>query len=107
MDKILYTIAQCCEIAAIGRTKFYELIANGEIPARKIGRKTLVAAADLQAWAERLPVLGCQVALPDRHKEALQGLPREQLQRHGRSRPTPSQTTADNEAPAPKARRKG
>ncbi len=55
MDQLLYTIPQCCRLAAIGRTKFYELVANGEIPLRKIGKKSLVAAADLRRWAERLP----------------------------------------------------
>jgi len=44
-------------MAAIGRTKFYELVASGEIPVRKVGKKTLVAAADLQNWAERLPTI--------------------------------------------------
>jgi excisionase family DNA binding protein len=57
MDQLLYTIAQCCRLAAIGRTKFYELVASGEIPVRKVGKKTLVAAADLKRWAERLPAI--------------------------------------------------
>ena len=55
MDQLLYTVAQSCQMAAIGRTKFYELVASGEIPVRKVGKKTLVAAADLKQWAERLP----------------------------------------------------
>jgi excisionase family DNA binding protein len=57
MEQLLYTIPQCCRLAAIGRTKFYELVARGEIPARKVGKKTLVAAVDLQRWAERLPAI--------------------------------------------------
>jgi excisionase family DNA binding protein len=57
MDQLLYTIAQCCRMAAIGRTKFYELVASGEIPVRKIGKKTLVAASDLRDWVERLPAI--------------------------------------------------
>jgi excisionase family DNA binding protein len=57
MHQLLYTIAECCRMAAIGRTKFYELIANGEIPVRKIGKKTLVAASDLRDWVERLPAI--------------------------------------------------
>jgi excisionase family DNA binding protein len=57
MDQLLYTISQCCRMAAIGRTKFYELVANGEIPVRKIGKKTLVAAADLRTFVERLPAI--------------------------------------------------
>jgi len=56
-QQLLYTITQCCRMAAIGRTKFYELIANGEIPVRKIGKKTLVAASDLHDWVERLPAI--------------------------------------------------
>ena len=55
MDQLLYTIGQCCRLAAIGRTKFYELVARGEIPVRKVGKKTLVAAADLKGWVDRLP----------------------------------------------------
>ena len=55
MDQFLYTIPQCCRLAAIGKTKFYELVASGEIPVRKVGKKSLVAAADLKRWADRLP----------------------------------------------------
>jgi excisionase family DNA binding protein len=55
MDQLLYTISQCCQVTAIGRTKFYELVASGEIPVRKIGKRTVVAAADLRDWVERLP----------------------------------------------------
>jgi excisionase family DNA binding protein len=57
MDQLLYTIPQCCQIAAIGRTKFYELVASGEIPVRKIGKKSLVAACDLRDWVARLPAI--------------------------------------------------
>ena len=57
MEQLLYTITQCCRMAAIGRTKFYQLVASGEIPVRKVGKKTLVAAADLQNWVERLPTM--------------------------------------------------
>jgi excisionase family DNA binding protein len=57
MDQLLYTIAQCCRMAAIGRTKFYELISTGDIPVRKIGKKTLVVASDLHDWIQRLPAL--------------------------------------------------
>lgn len=57
MDQLLYSIAQCCRMAAIGRTKFYQLVASGEIPVRKIGKRTLVAAADLKRWVERLPTI--------------------------------------------------
>jgi excisionase family DNA binding protein len=57
MDQLLYTISECCRLAAIGRTKFYELVASGEIPVRKVGKKSLVAAADLKRWTEQLPAV--------------------------------------------------
>jgi excisionase family DNA binding protein len=56
-DRLLYTVPECCRLAAIGRTKFYELVAGGEIPIRKVGKKSLVAAADLKRWAEQLPAI--------------------------------------------------
>jgi len=56
--KLLYTISECCRLASIGRTKLYELVASGEIPTRKVGKKTLIAAADLQRWADQLPTKG-------------------------------------------------
>jgi excisionase family DNA binding protein len=57
MNPLLYSIGDSCRLIGIGRTKLYELIASGEIPIRKIGKKTLVAAADLHRWAERLPIV--------------------------------------------------
>jgi excisionase family DNA binding protein len=57
MRQLLYTVNECCRLAAIGRTKFYELVASGEIPARKVGRKTLVPADALQQWADDLPAI--------------------------------------------------
>jgi excisionase family DNA binding protein len=57
MDKLLLTINQCCWLAGIGRTKFYELVASGEIPVRKVGKKTLVTAADLKRWTDHLPAM--------------------------------------------------
>jgi excisionase family DNA binding protein len=56
-QKLLYSISDTCRLLSIGRTKLYELIGSGEIPVRKLGKKSLVAAADLNRWANRLPAL--------------------------------------------------
>lgn len=40
---------------AIGLTTLDELIASGEVLARKNGRRTLVNVASLSAWVEGLP----------------------------------------------------
>lgn len=55
MEPLLFSIADCCRLTGLGRTKFYELVASGAIPLRKVGKKSLIAAADLKRWAEELP----------------------------------------------------
>jgi excisionase family DNA binding protein len=55
--KLFYSISETCGLLSLGRTKLYELIASGELPLRKVGKKSLVAAADLTRWAARLPAL--------------------------------------------------
>jgi len=42
----------------VGRDKLYCLIREGKLPARKLGRKTLILASDLEAFLEALPRLG-------------------------------------------------
>jgi excisionase family DNA binding protein len=57
MDELLLSVTQCCRLISVGRTRFYELVGSGEIPIRKVGRRTLVATADLKQWAAHLPVI--------------------------------------------------
>lgn len=40
-------------ILGIGRTKAYELVATGELPAIKIGRCVRVSRKELDEWIER------------------------------------------------------
>jgi excisionase family DNA binding protein len=61
-QKLFYTISESCRLLSVGKTKLYELIASGEIPLRKIGKKSLVAAADLKRWADRLPAIAAKPA---------------------------------------------
>lgn len=42
------------ELGGIGRTKFYELLANGELRSVKVGRRRLVPANAIVEYVQRL-----------------------------------------------------
>lgn len=50
-----YTVNAFCEWASIGRSKFYQEVQEGRLRLRKIGRKSVVTAADAEAWLNSLP----------------------------------------------------
>ena len=45
--KLAYSIAEAASAISIGRSKLYELIAEGRLETRKIGKRTLIPAASL------------------------------------------------------------
>jgi excisionase family DNA binding protein len=49
------SIAEACAMAGIGRTKIYEAISGGKLPARKFGKRTLILRDDLRRFLESLP----------------------------------------------------
>lgn len=51
------SIADACTVAGIGRTKIYQAIADGELVARKYGKRTLILRTDLQAFLASLPTV--------------------------------------------------
>ena len=55
--KRLLTVPEAAFGYGISRSKFYEEVAAGRIPLRKCGRRTLVAADDMEAWAAGLPIV--------------------------------------------------
>jgi excisionase family DNA binding protein len=57
-DVLALSIEQARARLGIGRDPLYKLIRQGKLPARKLGRRTLILAADLQAYAEALPAYG-------------------------------------------------
>ena len=50
-----FTVAQAVEFSGIGRTKFYELIKQGKIVPRKVGKRTLVIRDELIEFLNNLP----------------------------------------------------
>jgi excisionase family DNA binding protein len=55
---VAYRPEQVAEIINVGRTKVFEMIASGELRARKLGRATLITSDDLRDCLSRLPLAG-------------------------------------------------
>jgi excisionase family DNA binding protein len=51
-EPIAYSVADACRVSSIGRTRLYQLIGEGRLEARKVGRRTLIPAASLRALIE-------------------------------------------------------
>ena len=57
-SRVAYSIAEVMALSGLGRDTLYKAIHAGRLPARKLGRRTVVLASDLQAFLEALPVMG-------------------------------------------------
>lgn len=57
MNKRMLSVNDFCRLYGIGRTKTYELIARGELRARRVGNRTLIPFDDAEAWAAKLPTI--------------------------------------------------
>jgi excisionase family DNA binding protein len=71
MEQLFASVSECCEALAIGRTKFYQLVASGKITVRKIGKKTLVPITEVRQWAAQLPHLEAESTVqPNRDSDS-------------------------------------
>jgi predicted DNA-binding transcriptional regulator AlpA len=53
----VFTIAEFLQRYGIGRSRFYEEVAAGRLPLRKLGKKSLVAIDDAEKWLASLPIV--------------------------------------------------
>lgn len=53
-EQLLYRVEDAARVLSLGRSKTFELIANGEIKSVQIGRSRRVPRAALEAYAARL-----------------------------------------------------
>ena len=56
------SIPQAGNFLGCGRSFVYSLISSGDLPARKLGRRTVVLRRDAEALLERLPLASVTVA---------------------------------------------
>ena len=57
-DRLAYRVKEAAESLAISRSRFYELVAAGEIRVLKDGSRTLVRRSELVAYLDRLEEAG-------------------------------------------------
>lgn len=51
------SLPEACKIAGLGRTTVYQAIADGQLVARKVGKRTIILRQDLNRFLVALPVL--------------------------------------------------
>jgi excisionase family DNA binding protein len=51
------TVPEACKVCGLGRTKLYQAITDGQLIARKFGKRTLILRQDLQQFLAALPVI--------------------------------------------------
>lgn len=49
LEPLAYSVNEACRLSSLGRTRLYELIGEGRLEMRKIGKRTLIPAASLRA----------------------------------------------------------
>lgn len=49
IEPLAYSISEACRVSSLGRTRLYQLIGEGRLEVRKIGKRTLIPAASLRA----------------------------------------------------------
>ena len=56
MEKLLLRPAEAGEVLGLGRSKIYELLANGSIPSIRIGKSVRVPVERLREWLNNQPL---------------------------------------------------
>ena len=52
--QLSYSISEACAMTGIGRTRLYEAIKQGLLPAKKYGKRTILLKDDLECFLNSL-----------------------------------------------------
>jgi excisionase family DNA binding protein len=63
-DRLALGVHDVCRLTGLGRTTIYATIKAGDLVARKLGRRTVILAADLEVFLAKLPPIGAKVTEP-------------------------------------------
>lgn len=69
MERLAYAPKEASELLSCSRSKLYELIASGNIRAMSLGRRTLIARAELERFIESLPLASIRQSMADASTE--------------------------------------
>ncbi|UPJ78589.1 helix-turn-helix domain-containing protein [Bradyrhizobium sp. 183] len=61
-NRVLYSLNETADLTGVGLTKLREEIQAKRLIARKLGKRTLITASDLTAWAHSLPQIETRAA---------------------------------------------
>ena len=67
-ERLAYRVKEAADTLAISRSRFYELVAAGEIRVLKEGARTLVRRSELEAYLDRLEEVASALRQPGRRK---------------------------------------
>ena len=59
-DRLAFSLADAASAIGVGKSTLHELIATGQLPVRKFGRRSLVLREDLEDYLQGLSVRGEQ-----------------------------------------------
>ncbi len=57
-EKLGLTVDELVAASGLGRTSIYAQIRDGQLVARKCGKRTIILPSDAKAWLQGLPHLG-------------------------------------------------
>ncbi|MEM7272657.1 MAG: helix-turn-helix domain-containing protein [Actinomycetota bacterium] len=55
-NKLAYSVEETADMLSVGRDSIYELIRTGQLATFKIGKRRLVALADIEAFIDKAKV---------------------------------------------------
>ena len=59
-ERLAYRVREAADVLAISRSRFYELVAQGQIRILKAGARTLVRRQELERYLDRLEASSSQ-----------------------------------------------
>jgi excisionase family DNA binding protein len=55
VERLAFTIEEACEATTLGRSKLLELVYDGSLPSRMVGRRRLIPASALRQFIDGRP----------------------------------------------------